>query len=64
MQHLPRPQLLAVKFELQRADAALARIRGIFISAGAAKDAASINGLIERLNRIRKEIDNALLAKP
>ena len=64
MQHIPRAQLLAMKFELQRASAALARVRGICISAGDAQDAAAVNALIDKLASLRSKIDKALLAKP
>ena len=64
MQYVPRSQLIIVKADLRRADAALTHARGVFISSGAARDAAAINALIDRIAHLIARIDRALTAKP
>ena len=64
MKHLTRAQLAAAKYDLRRADAALARVRGLLIAGGAAQDAASVATLIDRIAILINRIDAALLAKP
>jgi hypothetical protein len=64
MQHLSRTQLLAARDALRRVDVGLARVRGIFISAGDAPDAAAVNALIDRIAHLLARIDKVLMAKP
>jgi len=64
VQHLTRTELLAARNDLRRADVALSRVRGIFITAGHAQAAASVNAVIGKLAHLRDRIDKALMAKP
>jgi hypothetical protein len=62
--HLSKAELLAARYDLRRAGIALGRVRGVFISAGAARGAAAINMMIDKLAHLIARIDKALMAKP
>ena len=64
MRHLGKAELLAAKNVLRRADLALARARGVFISAGYAPGAAAINAMLDRIAHLIARIDRAMTAKP
>ena len=64
MQHLSKAELIAARYDLRRAGIALGRVRGVFISAGAARDAAAINMMIDKLTHLIARIDKVLAAKP
>ena len=64
MRAMSKADLLAARSELRRADALLARARGIFISAGAVQGAAAVNAIIGRVGDLVARIDRALAGKP
>ena len=53
---------VAARDALRRADIALARVRGVFISAGYGP--AAVNAMLDKIAHLISRIDRALVAKP
>ena len=64
MQHLSKAELLAARDGLRRADISLARVRGVFITAGYVPGAAAINAMLDKVAHLVARIDRALAAVP